>query len=99
VLESLQLPFIGSVLIAVGLAMLAISKPDIGHQSILAKFGRLSLGVYALHFAFVCLLFNVYDHIEINPYWEILYPLSSYALSLGATIFLSKIRMVRRFLM
>jgi len=87
--------FVATVLYAGGLAMYAIAKPDLDRNSFIAKCGKLSLGVYATHVLSLNVLFVIYNLYPGNAYWEIIYPLSAYCLSLIIVILFSKNNLLR----
>ena len=88
--------FAATVLYAGGLAIYAISKPDLGRNSFIAKCGRHSLGIYATHVLSLNILFVIYALYPGNAYAEIIYPLSAYCFSLAIVLLFSKNNWLRQ---
>lgn len=85
---------IGVVPLAIGIAMYAFSMPNIGRNSLIAKFGRYTFGIYFIHFVLVGWLKPIADLIE-YPFSDIIHPFAVYFLSLLVVILLSKNKWLR----
>lgn len=81
----------GTAPLGIGIAMYAFSKPDIGRNSIISRFGRYSFGIYLIHMLLISWLLSIAERIE-HSFSAILYPVAVYFLSLLAVIILSKNR-------
>lgn len=81
---------IGMVPGGIGVFLLAMNKQKSKIDSIIAPFGKFTLGIYLIHFLFID-LFSPYGT-EIQPLvWMFLLPVASFACSLLTTMFLSRI--------
>ena len=81
---------IGMVPGGIGVFLLAMNKQKSKIDSIIAPFGKFTLGIYLIHFLFID-LFSPFGT-EIQPLvWMFLLPVASFACSLLTTMFLSRI--------
>jgi len=85
----------GVVAYSVGLTLYAISRPDLGKDSLIAKWGRYSLGVYGGHLLF-CQLLSPVDYALTSVFvWHIVFPISVYFLSLLLAMLLATNKWLR----
>lgn len=85
----------GTLPMAVGLAMYAFSKPDMGRDGFLSKQGKYVLGIYGCHLVFAYRLGPILLGSLIYPVAVIVYPVSVYCLSLLLVLALSKNKWLR----
>ena len=86
---------IGTFVMGVGFAMAALSDHPALRSPMLARFGQMTLGIYAVHFAFVDLLRPV-DGLTDHPLWEVGYVFLVLGLALLSTWLLSLNRITRK---
>lgn len=86
---------IGTVPLTTGLAIFAVSNPEIGRNSIITRCGRYTLGIYACHAIILkCLLPLQYSVGGLA--WNILFPVTLWLLSLALVLLFSKNVWLRR---
>lgn len=62
----------GTYMMGVGAAVVSLSNHKLLRIPLLSGFGKLTLGIYAIHFIFVD-LFSPFDYMGLAPLWEISY--------------------------
>jgi surface polysaccharide O-acyltransferase-like enzyme len=89
---------IGTIPLATGLAILAISHPEIGRNSFLARCGRYTLGIYVCHVIFLRMLLALDSGIE-GTAWELVVPVVVWFLSLMLVLVLSRIAVLKQYIL
>jgi len=84
----------GIVPFATGIVMLGLAVPGFGEGRTLTKYGRLTLGIYGIHYLFIVHLRPFTTWFQ-HPFIDIIYPVTVYALSLGFALVFSKNRWLR----
>lgn len=79
----------GTYLEGLGAALIAFSNHASLRMDYLSRFGKYTLGIYAIHYIFVDILMNFDKHIS-SPLWEIASVFIVFILSVGSTLVLSK---------
>jgi len=79
----------GTFLMGMGMTLMALSNHKWFQSESLATIGMMTLGIYAIHFAFVD-FFNVYDLRYNSPAWEIGLVFIVFGLSVISTYIMSK---------
>lgn len=85
----------GTLLMGIGMTMVALSNHPILQSKYLSKIGTMTLGIYASHFIFVD-LFRPLDKLYNSAIWEIGYVFIVVVCSISTTYLLSKTRTTRR---
>lgn len=85
---------LGTLPLAIGLMMYALSMPNIGSDSVASKFGRYGLGIYFIHYFFLFWTDPINRQFG-YPLADIAQPLIVYVFSLLAAIALSKSKWLR----
>lgn len=79
----------GTCFMGIGVALMALSGHRFFCNRAICAIGRLTLGIYAVHFVFVD-LFRGMDRVISNPLWEVALVFMVFALSVGSALLLSK---------
>jgi len=81
--------YLGTTLLAIGVATYTISNPHVGKNSFLTKYGKYTLGVYVIH---ACILqyLMLMSYFVVVPGWQIIFPILVYVFSLALAWVLSK---------
>lgn len=85
----------GTVFLSTGLMLLLVGHKEMGENTLIARIGMYTLGIYVSHPLFVSLLRPLGRNYTV--YWEILFPIIVFCLSLIFTIALAKNHKMRRF--
>jgi len=86
----------GTLLMGIGVAIASLSNHHFLQSELLGKVGKMTLGIYASHFIFVGLLGDI-DKASDSILWEISYVFIVLFLSILVSIFLSKYKLTKRF--
>ena len=85
----------GSLLVATGIFIAALSCPRLCEHTLLPRLGQLTLGVYCSHILFVD-LFKMFKD-KIDPLaWDFIVPILIYLMALGLTLLLKQIPCLRK---
>lgn len=88
----------GTYFMGVGFAVMVLADIPWFRNHLLAGFGRLSLGIYAVHYIFVDLFFD-FDQTHFSFIWEVGYVLIVFGLSALIAYGLSRIKLIRIFVL
>lgn len=90
---------LGTVVWAVGLFLIVLSKPNMGRDLPIGSWGRWTLGVYAVHLLVQDALVPIAGLVDSKFTWvaSILMPVGVYAISLFVTVVMGRWCLVRRF--
>lgn len=80
---------IGTVLTGTGLILLAIGNPGLGRGSLLAKCGKYTLGIYALHWAVDKAYLRLFTVQSLA--WHLAHPVTVFLVSLSLALIVSRI--------
>jgi hypothetical protein len=86
----------GAIPVCLGIAMLVLSRPEFGKDSMMARLGILMPGMYGCHMLFVYLLRPVRDTWH-SYLWEISFPVIVFTMTAVTAVALSKNKFFRRF--
>ena len=86
---------IGTYFMGVGAAIAALSNHRFLQNDALSDLGKLTLGLYAIHFIFVEMLRPI-GKLTTSPFWELGYVILVLMLSVAAVMLLSKHKMARK---
>lgn len=86
----------GTVLIGLGVTMIALSDPPALRNKTLAKAGRLTLGIYVIHYIFVDWMGPISAFVK-HPLWEIGRVLLIFGLAFGVVQWMSKREKLKKF--
>ena len=86
----------GTYAMGLGAAMVGLSNHRLLDTRILGHLGRLTLGIYAMHFVFIDLLGGV-DDIFNSPIWDLAYVALVLGMSVAISYVLSRSDLTRRF--
>ncbi|HLI12937.1 MAG TPA: acyltransferase [Alphaproteobacteria bacterium] len=85
----------GTALYGIGAAFLALALPDLATGSALARWGRLTLGIYLLHFLAIDLLGPwAPDFPPLS--WQLVFPTAVFAIALAVTRLAAKVPLLRK---
>jgi surface polysaccharide O-acyltransferase-like enzyme len=87
---------LGTLPFGTGIAMLALSKPNLGGNKIISKLGKYTLGIYAVHYIFVDFLSHVQNRFD-SHVADTIFPVAVFLLSLLTIITLKKNWLLKRF--
>lgn len=79
-----------------GATLLALAQPAWLSSVTMARWGRLTLGIYCVHLFFVIVLSGAVARLH-APWAEVLYPVTVFFLSVLATVLLARIQWMRAF--
>lgn len=86
---------LGTLPFGVGVALLALSRPSLGRDFALTKYGRYALGIYAIHYLFVDNL-PMADTLFFSAGGQLLFPVTVFTLALLTAVLISKVPGMRR---
>jgi surface polysaccharide O-acyltransferase-like enzyme len=86
---------IGTYFMGLGVALAALSNHPLLRSGLLGKTGKMTLGVYVVHYLYVD-IFRPVDTLTDNPLWEIAYVLIVLLLSVLTTMLLSRLQLTRK---
>lgn len=86
---------LGTLPYSTGVAAIALSRPSLGENALMTKWGPYVLGIYVVHFLYVDLLGPLGG--RFNPYaWGIVLPVTIFLLSLVTVKYMEKSRALRK---
>jgi surface polysaccharide O-acyltransferase-like enzyme len=80
----------------VGVTLFVLSWPSLGRNSKVSRLASYTLGVYLIHLVFVDLL-NPINSLDRSHFWDFVFPVLVYALSVGAVRLMGKTKSLRLF--
>jgi surface polysaccharide O-acyltransferase-like enzyme len=87
---------LGTLPFGTGIAILALSKPNLGKNTIIPRLGKYVIGVYAVHYIFVDLFSHVQNRFDSHVV-EFILPVAVFLISLLTVLTLQKNWLLKRF--
>ena len=88
--------YLGGIVLALGIFLLALAKPDLGRSTPLPILGRFVLGVYVSHVLVIYTLIPISWRLQSQfPLWQLLFSFAVYFLAVLFTLVLSKVPIAR----
>ncbi len=88
----------GTIFYGLGVAIVALAKPNDFGNEVISKWGMYTLGIYAIHFYFIETLYPL-DQILKSTIWDVFFPFFIYAISLCSVLLIGRIKLFRAYVL